>query len=122
MTFARRVFTGAGIYGLIVLLPLYFAEGRIAQDQPPPINHPEYYYGFVGCAVAFQLVFLTIGRDPLKYRPFMLPSIVEKLTYGGAVLVLLAQSRIPTPPLIGGLIDLFLGVLFLVAYVKTSAR
>jgi hypothetical protein len=122
MTFARRVFTGAGIYGLIILLPLYFLEERTGIDQPPPINHPEYYYGFIGAAVAWQLVFLILGRDPVKYRPLMLPAVVEKFTYGGAVLVLLAQSRIPGPPFIGGLIDLFLGVLFIVAYAKTSAQ
>jgi hypothetical protein len=122
MTFARRVFTAAGIYGLLLLLPLYFLEERTGMDQPPPINHPEYYYGFIGAAVAWQLVFLVMGRDPVKYRPLMLPAVVEKFTYGGAALVLLAQSRIPTPPFIGGMIDLLLGVLFIVAYAKTAPQ
>jgi hypothetical protein len=40
MVFARRVFLIAGIYGLLVLLPLSFMEGRIGRDQPPPITHP----------------------------------------------------------------------------------
>ena len=122
MTFARRVFTAAGIYGLVILLPLYFLEERTGIDQPPPINHPEYYYGFIGAAVAWQLVFLVMGRDPVKYRVLMLPAVVEKFTYGGAALVLLAQSRIPTPPFIGGMIDLLLGVLFIVAYAKTAPQ
>ena len=39
--FASRVFRIAAIYGLIVLLPQYFMEGRIGRDTPPPITHPE---------------------------------------------------------------------------------
>ena len=45
MKFAKIVFLVAGIYGLIVLLPLYFLEERTGRDFPPPITHPEYYYG-----------------------------------------------------------------------------
>jgi len=40
MTFARRLFLIAGIYGLIVLLPLYFLEEKTGRDYPPPITHP----------------------------------------------------------------------------------
>jgi len=47
MTFARRVFTIAGIYGLLVVTPLYLLEDRIGRDQPPPITHPEFFYGFL---------------------------------------------------------------------------
>lgn len=60
MKFARIVFLVAGIYGLIVLLPLYFLEAQTGRDYPPPITHPEYYYGFVGVGVAWLLAFLVI--------------------------------------------------------------
>jgi hypothetical protein len=50
--FPRRLFRLAGMYGLIVMLPQYFLERRIGVDQPPPISHPEYFYGFIGLAVA----------------------------------------------------------------------
>ena len=40
-SFARRVYTVAGIYGLIVMLPQYFLEDRIGRDYPPPITHPD---------------------------------------------------------------------------------
>ena len=50
MRFAKWAFTAAGIYGLVSLPPLYFIE-RLAT---PPITHPEYYYGFIGTALAFQ--------------------------------------------------------------------
>ena len=64
MVFARRVFGVAGIYGLLVLLPQYFTEAKTGADFPPPITHPEYYYGFVGVAVAWQVLFLILARDP----------------------------------------------------------
>src|SRR6185503_14896141 len=122
MTFARRGFAAAGIYGLAVLVPLYFLEDRLGRELPPPINHPEYFYGFVGVAVAWQFLFLVLAADPLRYRPMMLPSILEKLTYGLAVLLLYAQSRVGTPTLVTGSIDLLLGALFAASYVKTSTE
>lgn len=50
MKFAKRVFSVAGLYGVIVIVPMYFAEGRIGRDHPPAITHPEFYYGFLGVA------------------------------------------------------------------------
>ena len=32
MIFARRVFLGAGTYGLLALLPLFFMESRIGRE------------------------------------------------------------------------------------------
>ena len=68
MVFASRTFFIAGIYGLLALVPMYFLEGRIGRDYPPPINHPEHFYGFLGVAVAWQAAFLVIGRDPVRFR------------------------------------------------------
>lgn len=52
MRFTSRLFLIAGIYGLLVLVPQYFLEEKNGRDYPPAITHPEYYYGFVGVAVA----------------------------------------------------------------------
>jgi hypothetical protein len=54
MRFARLIFTAAGIYGIVVLTPLYFLEGWLGRNAPPPITHPEFYYAFVGVALAWQ--------------------------------------------------------------------
>ncbi len=43
MKFAKWVFTIAGIYGILVTLPLYFLESQMADMMPPALNHPEYY-------------------------------------------------------------------------------
>ena len=72
MVFARRTFLIAGVYGLLALVPMYFLEGRIGRDIPPPITHPEYFYGFIGVAVAWQVAFLVIARDPVRFRPLMI--------------------------------------------------
>ncbi len=119
MRFARIVFLVAGIYGLIVLLPLYFMEEQTGRDYPPPITHPEYYYGFIGIAVAWQLVFLVMSRDPVRYRPLMLPAIVEKVSFGIPVAILYLQQRVWGFILGAAMIDSFLGVLFLIAYLRT---
>jgi hypothetical protein len=121
MRFAKRLFTAAGLYGLVVLGPHYFLEDRLGRDLPPPITHPEYFYGFVGVALAWQVLFLMLGRDPLRYRPLMLPCVVEKITYGLAVIVLFFQARVAPVTLITGLIDLVLATLFVTAYVKTGS-
>lgn len=120
MKFARRLFNIAGIYGLLVLVPQYFMEAKNGRDYPPPITHPEYYYGFVGVAVAWQVLFLILARDPKRYRPMIIPAILEKLSFAIAAFVLYAQQRLGTTMLLAASIDLLLGVLFIVAYVKLS--
>ncbi|QDF98060.1 hypothetical protein CJ010_16720 [Azoarcus sp. DD4] len=114
--FARRVFTLAGIYGLLVLLPQYFMEERLGIDYPPPVTHPEHFYGFIGVALAWQFAFLLIARDPQRYRLFMLPAVLEKLSFAVPVFVLFAQERV-TGPLVGfAALDVVLGALFLLAF------
>jgi hypothetical protein len=120
MKFAKIVFLIAGVYGLIVLLPMYFMEAQTGRDYPPPITHPEYYYGFIGVAVAWQLAFLVLSRDPVRYRPFMLPSIVEKASFGIAVAVLYLQHRVSSFIVGAAMVDSLLGVLFIIAFLKTA--
>ena len=120
--FANRVFTGAGIYGIIVLAPQYFLVERIGRDDPPPITHPEYFFGFIGIALAWQLVFLLVGRDPVRYRPLMLPAVVEKLAFGVPVLILYSAGRLPGSVLLFGVLDLVLGALFVASWRVTGER
>lgn len=122
MTFAKRVFLIAGIYGLVALVPQYFLETRNGLDYPPAINHPEYYYGFVGVALAWQVVFLLMSRDPVRYRLMMIPAVLEKASFGIATIVLYATQRTSAFMLVCGLVDLFLGGLFVISYVKTAER
>jgi hypothetical protein len=79
--FARVVFLIAGIWGLLVLTPLYFAFDIIGQKDPPAITHPSFYFGFVIVAIAWQIAFLFIARDPVRLRPLMVPAMIEKFGY-----------------------------------------
>lgn len=119
--FARRVFGFAGIYGLIVLVPQLFAESRVSHDHPPAITHPEYFYGFLGVAIAWNLCFLVIARDPIRFRQAMLPAMVEKLAFGVPSLVLFAQHRLSLVTTCFATFDLVLLALFIVAYRRTGA-
>ncbi len=120
MKFAKYTFYGAGISGLVLLLPQYFLESKVNTDYPPAITHPEYFYGFIGVAAAFQIVFLIIGRNPGKYRALMIPSIVEKLSFALAAIILLSLGRAPEALLPFGLMDGILAILFILSYVYTS--
>ena len=118
MKSAKIVFNIAGVYGLLVVLPLYFMEARIGRNQPPAITHLEFYYGFVGVTVAWQVAFLIIGSDPVRFRPLMPAAMIEKFSYVIAGALLWSKGRIPAAPLPFVLIDLVFGLFFVMAYVK----
>lgn len=120
MNRARRLFLIAGIYGLIVLVPQFFFEDRVGRDYPPAITHPEYFYGFLGVAVAWQVAFLVIASDPVRYRAMMIPSALEKFSFAIAVAALHWQGRVPNSICWFAAIDLILGICFLLAYRRLS--
>jgi hypothetical protein len=122
MKFAKIVFWIAGIWGLVVITPLYFMFNLIGQKDPPPITHPGFFYGFVGCALAWQVAFCFIATDPARYRHLMIPSVLEKVTYAGAVIILVAQGRMHFSDLVFGGTDALLGLLFVIAYFRTPTR
>jgi hypothetical protein len=121
-TFSRRVFKIAALYGFIAIPPMYFLEAKTGRDFPPSITHPEYYYGFAGVALAFQALFWILARDPIRFRPMMIPSILEKLGFGLAVFALVFLKRTTPVNLIFGSIDLIFALLFLITYLKTPER
>jgi hypothetical protein len=90
MRFAKIVFWIAAIWGVLVLAPLYFMFDLIGRNDPPPITHPGFFYGFVGAGLAWQIVFFVIATGRMH------PS---DLVFVGS--------------------DLVLGVLFVLAYLKT---
>jgi hypothetical protein len=119
MKFAKIVFRVAGIWGLFVLTPLYFMFDLIGRNDPPPITHPGFFYGFVGVALAWQIAFMFIATDPVRYRPLMIPCVLEKVSWGAAVIVLVFQQRMHKSDLVFVGTDLILGLLFVIAYIKT---
>ncbi|HYL64686.1 MAG TPA: hypothetical protein VE077_18895 [Candidatus Methylomirabilis sp.] len=122
MRFAKIVFWIAGIWGLLVITPLYFIFDLIGRQDPPPITHPGFYYGFAGTALAWQVAFCFIATDPTRYRPLILPSVLEKAAYGIAVITLVLQGRMHHSDLVFAGTDILLGVLFVIAYFKLAGH
>ena len=122
MSFAKWVFRLAGIYGVLVLTPMYFLESRISAGSPQPISHPENYYGFIGAALAFQVLFLVISTNPARYRPAMIAAVLEKVSFGAAVIPLWLAGRTPGVVAVFSTIDLILGALFLASFLLTRPR
>jgi hypothetical protein len=118
LRFTKMVFRIAGIYGFLVLTPIYFMENAIGQRTPPAITHPEYFYGFLGVGLAWQFLFLMLSTDPARYRPMILPSILEKVSYGIALATLYVKHRLALSALVVGSGDWIFAFLFLAAYFK----
>jgi hypothetical protein len=119
MCYARWVFVLAGIIGILLVLPPCFLEEQFGRDHPPPINHPELYYGFFGVTLSWQFMFLVIGSDPSRFRKAMLPSMLEKATFAAAIPVLYALGRVTVAWVAFASIDAMWLVLFATAYLRT---
>jgi hypothetical protein len=113
IVFARRLFLFAGIYGVLVVAPLFFLEDQIGKQSPPAITHPEFYYGFVCVTFAWQIVYLMLYREPIRLRPVLLPAIVAKAGFALSVMVLFATGRLAVGSVFLPGIDLILAGFFL---------
>ena len=121
MKFTKIVYLIAGIYGLLGVVPNYFLETQNNQQFPPAITHPEYYYGFLGVALAWQIAFFIISRDPVRYRPLFITTVIEKFSFGIDNIALFALGRVTTFVLVFGLVDLVWGILFIICYFKLAS-
>jgi hypothetical protein len=111
----------AAAYGITTLLPLYFLIDRIGREAPPAITHPEFYYGFLGVTLLWQLVFILIACDPVRYRAIMPISILEKCVYTIPVLLLFLRGKVAMNIVLPSLVDPIFGVLFAISYFRTPA-
>src|SRR5215217_6035002 len=85
MRFARAVFLVAGVWGIVVLTPLYFLVDLTGRRYAAPMDYPQFFYGFLSVAMAWQIAFLVIGSNPSRFRAFMIPGMIEKLGYVGTL-------------------------------------
>jgi len=119
MRLARWIYLVAATYGLLILAAGLFAE-RTLDGSDAPLVHPEFYYGFYGSAIVWQLVFLLIASDPERFRVLMPFTFLEKAAFLVSNLALLATGRMSVGgPFIGGLIDGALMILFVIAWLRT---
>lgn len=69
--------------------------------------------------MAWQVLFLLLSRDPVRYGPLMPAAMLEKFGYVIAIGLLFALGRISKFVFFFSFTDLVLGILFVVAYLKT---
>jgi hypothetical protein len=119
MRFVKSVFLLAGVSGVLLVVPAFFLERWAADFDPPAVNHPEYFYGFAAVVLVYQLFYLLIATDPVRYRPVMLLGALGKASFAAAVVALYLAGRVA--PLWLGFVafDATWVVLFLVAYART---
>src|SRR5215204_5818133 len=120
MRLAKVVFRVAGIWGILVLTPLYFLVDLTGRQYPAPTDYPQFFYGFAAVAMAWQIAFLVIGSNPVRFRPLMIPSFIEKAGYVIAVTMLRGQGGISAADAGTAIPDAVLLVLFVVAFLKTQ--
>jgi hypothetical protein len=106
--FASRVYFWAAVYGIPALALSYL------RPVPNPWHLP--YLGFVGTALVFQGVFLVIARDPRRFAPLMPLTWFEKLCFGVPAIAFWSRGQADGMSAIAGAIDLFLLILFVVAW------
>ena len=119
MRFAKIIFTGAGIWGVTVLAPFYWLVDITGRRYAPPADYPQFFYGFMAVALAWQIAFLLIGTNPARFRSLMIPAMIEKFGYVSTLFVLYGSSRITSLDFQPAIPDGILGVLFVVAFIKT---
>ena len=120
MTFAKYVFTGAGLWGIAVLTPLLFLVDLTGRHYAAPTDYPHFFYGFLAVAMAWQVGFLVIGSNPARFRPLMIPGFIEKAGYVITVAMLHGQGRISATDAGTAIPDSLLLALFVVAFLKTQ--
>ena len=107
--FARIVFWIGGAFGVAALVPLYRAPGNAM------------YYGFLATLVAWQCAFFVIGWEPRRFRPLMIPAVLEKLLWMITLTVLHFQGQVsPLDLALNAATHGLLGVLFAIAFVWTK--
>jgi hypothetical protein len=120
MRFAKYVFRSAGIWGVAIVTPLFFLYDTVGRQYPPPVTHPDFYYGFASVTLAWQVAFLLIATDPMRFRPIMLAAILEKFGYLATLSTLYIQGRVQFGQLAVVSPDAILGMLFIAAFIKTA--
>ena len=120
---ARWLFGIAAAFNFAIAASVLFLRPWIAPllQLDPALGTNVATANIAGVLVAaFGWAYACIARDPVRYRPAMLPAVLEKLTFAGATIVLFAQRRLADSVLGFGLVDLTFAVLFTISYLRVG--
>ena len=120
MKFAKIVFIAGGVWGMAALVPFYWLADISGRRYAAPVDYPQFFWGFFSVALAWQLAFLLIGSNPVRFRPLMLPAIVEKFGFILTLAMLLGRGRITSADAAAAIPDTVVGLLFIAAFAATS--
>ena len=116
MKMAKWIFLIAGIFGLLSTIPLAFAENIMKVTQP------EYYYGFVFLDICWQILYLVLASDPVRYRPMMIPAFLAKGSGTVALTWLYLIGRVSSQWVAIGAVDGIFAILFIVVFLATRSE
>ena len=122
MKFARIVFIGGGVWGIAALAPFYWLVDISGRHYAPPLDYPQFFWGFFSVALTWQFAFLLIGSNPVRFRPLMLPAILEKFGFIVTLGVLFGRGRIPGADAVAAIPDAVVGLLFIAAFAATKSE
>ena len=98
---------------------MFFLEPVIAARNPPAITHPEFFYGFLGLAIAFQFLFALIAWQPRRLLAAMPAAVAEKCLYATMIGLLVVWHRLGNAGAAAfAAVDAVLGGLFLLSYLS----
>src|SRR4029079_487528 len=120
MKFARIVFIAGGVWGIAALVPFYWLVDITGRHYAAPTDYPQFFWGFFSVALTWQFAFLLIGSNPVRFRPLMLPAIVEKCGFIVTLGVLFGRGRIPGADAVAAILESVVDLLFIAALVATS--
>ena len=69
--------------------------------------------------VTFQLVYLQIGRDPVRYRAFMPMALLAKIGFAATAVILHLAGRTPIAQVLITAPDMVWSVFFVIAWLRT---
>ena len=118
---ARYIFLTSAIYGILVLTPQLFRESAFSTVDAP-LSHPEFFYGFFLIALAFQILFIVISIDPVRYRQTMIPCFIEKSGHAISCIVLYGQHRLEREVFFTSMGDVVMLILFIYSYIIVAPR
>jgi len=122
MRFAKVVFWIAGIWGVLVITPLFFMLDTVGRQTPPPVTHIDFYFGFAIVTLMWQVAFFVIALDPARYRALMIPPALAKLGYAAMLAVLHINALVSNGMMLFAFTDVLLAILFIAAFIATRPR
>ncbi len=91
---------------------MLFMERELA----PAAAHPVFFYAWISVNLAWQILFLVVSTNPIRYRPMILVCVLEKATAVIAIPWLYVVGRVGGMWLGAAVVDLVFAVLFIAAY------